>query len=938
MQELKWVLSDSISPFLIILSVFFAITSSYITLRLVGKFSAAKPSEKARWILMASLVFGMGVFAMHFIGMLAFHSNYFVLYNPFLLLLSLAISVGFTAAAFYVLYMGKLSKAKIFSSGTLVGLGIVLSHFTAIWAMEEQTAIRFNSLYFVLSLLIAVIFSTIAIKLFVNIGKWSSSVGAKAASSVILGLAISLMHYTAMGAARIIPLQQASSGSDTASFILVGIVFLIVSGMLLAASFFVFLDYRALSAEKHLFSKLKESEARFRRLVELSPEPIMVHSEEKLIFVNKACLKMIQAEDEKEVLGKSVFEFIPEELHKAAKKRMNLLLKGAEIKPKEQQFITSSGSLIDVETAGMQIEFEGKPAIQMVIRDITTQKRIRKELEDSQQRYRSLFEHNPDGVYSKDLQGNLLRVNRSMENILGYSKAELLKMSFHSIIHPDFLELTNHKFAEALEGKSLNYEILAIHKKGATIPVNITNLPIYVDEKITGVYGIVKNISTEKKAVRLLEENEEKYRQLAFTDQLTGLPNRHWFYEKLAVMVGRAKKRNSSIAVLIVDFDDFKGVNDLLGHHGGDLFLKEVAWRLKSCLRPSDHVSRHGGDEFIMVLEGVGEDYINRLAQRILKSMEEPVHLMDYELNITVSIGISLQDRCACDEETLIREADFAMYSAKEKGKNNYQLFTEDLKDKVTRKFQVESALRKAIEKEEFQLVYQPQIDLQKREMVGLEALLRWNSPFGIVSPAEFIPIAEETGLILPIGEWVIDEACRQMKTWENEGLPRVKVSVNVSARQFKDPALSRKVKSILVKYQINPADFEIEITESVMMNIEESSKVIEEIKALGVKMAIDDFGAGYSSLNVIKNVEIDTLKIDKSLIDDVTSNHRNFSILTAIIGVGKSLQTDIVVEGIETAEQVGLLHDFHVIGQGFFFSRPCSPGQLETMWRKVEK
>lgn len=813
-------------------------------------------------------------------------------------------------------------------------------------------------------------------------------------------------------------------------------------------------DYRAIASENRMIDKLKESETQFRKWIELSPEPIVVHSQGKLVFVNKACMKMIGAKDEKSVLGKSILDFVPPSFQPIVEERIQHMMQGGNAEPIEQQFIKPDGILIDAEVTGARMEFEGNPAIQLILRDITVEKKILRELEASEQRYQSLFAYNPDGVFSMDLEGRMLNVNHAITDLLGYTEEEFVGMMFHPIVVPEYLEATLQHFQQALIGIPQNYELQCIRKNGEWVDLRITNLPIKIDGKIIGVYGIAKNITKEKEALQLMEENEEKYRslfennldavfeidldglfknvnkrgeeltgftqeelrtmpftdliaektsrvkevfsiakqgnalqaeqklidkdnnelqvdlnvvpirkqgkvdgifsitrnvsekkqlekkmnELAFTDQLTGLPNRHWFYENLAALAAKAKQFDRSMAVMLIDFDDFKGVNDLLGHQGGDLFLKKVSERIKSCLRPADRLSRHGGDEFIAAFENVTEAYMTRLAQKIFHAMNRPVELFEHQMIVTISIGISMQKKCAGNGETLIREADFALYSAKEKGKNNFQFFTEDLNQKVTRKFQLENALRKAIERDEFQLHYQPQVDLRTEKMVGLEALLRWNPSIGPVSPAEFIPIAEETGLILPIGEWVLEEACRQIREWERSGKPKVKVSVNVSARQFRDAQFNRKVELILTAYQIDPSYLEIEITESVMMNIEESSKVIKGLRELGIKIAIDDFGAGYSSLTVIKNIEIDTLKIDKSLIDDMLVNPRNLSILKAIIGVGKGLRTLVVVEGIEKEEQVDLLKAFDVIGQGYYYSRPCPPLALEDLWEKADQ
>lgn len=794
------------------------------------------------------------------------------------------------------------------------------------------------------------------------------------------------------------------------------------------------------------------SEERFRRLVELSPEPIVVHSGKELIFVNKACLEMFDIADPNEVLGKSILKFVPVHYQDIVKERIELMMQGGKAASMEQQFIKLDGTLMDVEVSGVQLEFEGKLAIQLVLRDVTDKKKTQLELEESRQRYKSLFMHNPDAAYSMDLDGQLNNVNPALVKMLGYSEEELINMTFVPVVAPEDLPLTMEKFQAASTGEPQNYVIRGVRKDCSRLQMYITNTPIIVEGKIIGIYGIAKDISKEMETQRLLEENEEKYRslfennfdavfemdlegnfknvnkmaealtgyskeelyvmafpklisadlntvkrnfqlaikgesflneqkirdkdgkiveieissmpirkngivdgifsivrditekkrtrekieQLAFTDQLTGLPNRHWFYEKLEDVIAHAKVHKQTIAILIIDFDEFKGVNDLLGHHGGDLFLQKVADILKSCLRPNDSISRLGGDEFIVVLEDVTESYVCRLADKILRVMNQPIQLMGHELIVTISIGISMSCGNLTDGKMFIRQADIAMYEAKERGKNIFLMFSQELSDKADRKLQLEKALREAMDRNELQLHYQPQIDIASGKLAGLEALLRWNSPFGPVSPAEFIPVAEETGLIVPIGEWVISEACRQMVVWQQHGLPKVKVSVNVSARQFRDLHFSSKVLKTLTNFKIDPQFFCIEITESVTLDIGESSELIAELQDLGIKIAIDDFGTGYSSLKAIMNIEIDILKIDKSLIDEITGNVRNQAILTSIINIGKSMHTEVIVEGIETLEQVEILEPFHITGQGYYFSKPCPPEELGEMWKKA--
>nr|WP_285228693.1 EAL domain-containing protein [Planococcus sp. ISL-110] len=996
----------------------------------------------------------MGIFSMHFIGMMAFHLNSPLMYDPLLLFASLFAAILASFSSFYILYLNSVTKLKVLLSGVTIGTGIVFMHYIGMLAIIEPTPLQFDLYYVFLSIVIAIGSSIVALKIFFEVKERTVSVGRKMASATILGLAISSMHYLGMKGAFHVEHSHSEAVSGIQPFTLAIIVSAIIFGILSIVIYLAFLNSKTLTIERSLRNKMRESEERFRRLVELSPEPIVVHSENKVVFVNEACLNMMGETNKNDLLGKSIIDYVHPAFEDSVKERIQDMKIGFKVPPMEQQILTSAGSVIDVEITGVGIEFEGKKAIQLMLRDITEKKKIRKELEENQQRYRSLFKHNPDGVYSMDATGQLMDINQSLEGILGYSLEELNTMTFHVVVDLDHLEITNQKFQKALEGMPQNYETVGIRKNGVKIPLEITNIPIIVGEKIIGVYGIAKDISKEKEALSLLKENEEKYRslfdynldavfeigqdgfftdannmtekltgyskeelltlpfsefiaqdlekvntfftqvlgsipvtfeqlirnkngefievdisavpkrkkgevngifaivrdvtekkqtqkkinELAFTDQLTGLPNRHWFYQNLREVVRRAKEQRQTIAILLVDFDNFKDINDMLGHQGGDLFLKQVSTRVQDSLMKHAAISRIGGDEFIIVVVDVTEEDVRQLAEQILEDMKQPVFLLGQEIVITLSIGISIQPICISDEETLIRQADLAMYSAKAKGKNNYQFFTEDLNEQVTRKLQLEKALHNALKQDEFQLYYQPQVDLRTGNLVGFEALIRWNSPTGLVSPEEFIPLAEETGLILPIGEWVIKEACRQMKEWEKEGRSKVKVSVNVSARQFQDGAFGWKVKQILEKENVDPRYLEIEITESVMMDIEESSLLIQELKKLGVKIAIDDFGAGYSSLNVIKNVEIDTLKIDKSLIDEVLSNRRNLFILTAIIDVGKNLNAQVVVEGIELEEQVNALKEFDVVGQGYFYSRPLPAKQLEQIWHKQRK
>lgn len=1026
-------------------SVLTAIAASYIALLLIGRIADRSRNHPLWWVGGSSLVFGTGIFSMHFIGTLTYHSAAPVQYDPILLGISLLGAIGAAFPAFYVLRTSSPPASHLYLSGFSIGFGVLFMHYIGNAAAQVPGTAQFNVAPFVLSVAIAFVFSIAALRIFSRNRKRPDSPGRKLISAIVLGGMISAVHYSGMQAT-----SYPTAASGPASFTNMGLAFVVsalILLLLIIAGYLAYLDRKQLSNEQRYLRKIRESERRFRRLAEMSPEAIAIHSGGKLLYVNNACLRMFGESDAGQLIGTNVLNYVHPDYHDTAKARIDSMNRGLSTPPAEQLWITPKGSVHEVELTGMSIEFEGNSAVQLLIRDITEQKKITRELELNRQRYESLFQNNPDGIFSMDASGRLNDVNNALVRLLGYTREELTEKTFHMIVESSQLDATEVKFRLALEGITQNYEMAANHKAGHQVALRITNMPILTDGAVTGVYGIAKDISAEKRALAMLAESEEKYRSLfdynldavfemdnegrfvnanamteelsdytreellaldftpliaenlervqgffastlsgeavnfeqrikrkdgsiievdinavpkrrngeidgifvivrditekkvteqkinnlAFTDQLTGLSNRHWFYQNIREVLSRTEERQQKIAVLLVDFDDFKSVNDLLGHFGGDQFLKIVANRIHSCLGPNDAISRFGGDEFIIVSENTTEPQAHALAVAILQGMREPVQLLGQEFSVTLSIGIAVQTGCESDGEELIKEADFAMYSAKENGKNNVQFFTRELDSQMTRKSQMEQALKKALDERQFALHYQPQIHLASGDVIGYEALLRWQSPYGNVPPSEFIPIAEETGLIVPIGEWALRQACRDAKEFCALGHVAKNISVNVSARQFKDPDFSEKVRSIFEEEQVDPRYFEIEITESVMLDIEQSARIILELKAFGLRIAIDDFGAGYSSLNVVKNVEIDTLKIDKSLIDEVLINRRNLFILTAIIEVGKNLNARIVIEGIELEEQAELLKPFGIVGQGYLFSRPLPPGSLDA-------
>jgi diguanylate cyclase (GGDEF)-like protein len=450
-----------------------------------------------------------------------------------------------------------------------------------------------------------------------------------------------------------------------------------------------------------------------------------------------------------------------------------------------------------------------------------------------------------------------------------------------------------------------------------------------------------------------LRKSKEKIRHLAYYDSLTRLPNRRLFQDRLLHAVESARRNQQLVGVLFIDLDNFKRINDTFGHSAGDKLLKAVSRRLVHCLRKSDSIGRRagdgpvavarlGGDEFTVLLTHL--DRIQdaaRVARRILNALASPFLFDEEEVVITPSIGIAVYPFDGEDIEDLVKNADTAMFHAKDEGRNNYQFYTAAMNATAFERLSLENSLRKALEREELQVYYQPKLDLRTDRILGVEALLRWNHPeMGLVSPADFIPLAEETGLIVPIGEWVLRDVCRQMREWLDAGQPQLRVAVNISARQFKQRGLDNVVAGALEHCNIDPRWLEIELTESVVMeDIRASTEIFRRFREMGVRVSMDDFGTGYSSLSVLKRLPIDNLKIDQSFVRDITTDPDDAAIVSAIITLAHSLRLRVIGEGVETAEQMDYLRANGCDEiQGYYIARPTGADTLAWWLREREK
>jgi diguanylate cyclase (GGDEF)-like protein/PAS domain S-box-containing protein len=545
------------------------------------------------------------------------------------------------------------------------------------------------------------------------------------------------------------------------------------------------------------------------------------------------------------------------------------------------------------------------------------------------------FEHAAIGMAILSGKGNLLWVNRALCDFLGYAESELMYSSLKAVTHKDDLVTALAGLKSMLKRKSDFLQMEVRHqRRGGEQVWALWNVARFTDARDDETYLILQlQDITERK------QSEEQLRHDAFHDPLTGLPNRALFADHVKLTIARAKRHAARrFAVLFCDLDRFKVINDSLGHVAGDQLLVEVARRLESCLRQGDTVARVGGDEFTILLDDLSSDAeAASVAERIQQEVSAAITLTGREVFTTMSIGVAVGTGAYSDPEDILRDADTAMYRAKSLGKARHVVFDHSMHASAVNLLQIETDLRKALEKEQFFLLYQPIVSLDNFKLCGFEALVRWHHPErGLVSPLDFIPVAEETGQIIQLGEWALEEACRQMHEWQ-EKFPQASpffMSVNLSAKQFNHTLLMAQVDGVLRKTGLNPRQLKLEITEgAVMENIDTATEMLRHLRDLGVQLAIDDFGTGYSSLSYLHRFPIDTLKIDRSFVTRMANNPENVEIVRTIIMLAQVLGMDVVAEGVETKDQLKILRDLKCeYGQGYYFSRPSSPADAEKI------
>jgi diguanylate cyclase (GGDEF)-like protein/PAS domain S-box-containing protein len=673
---------------------------------------------------------------------------------------------------------------------------------------------------------------------------------------------------------------------------------------------------------------LEKSEKKLRVILDSVYDAIFIHDAEgKILDVNARMLEMFGV-DRKEALKLNIAKdySAPGTSEEKLKRMWQEVIKGKKMFFEWQAKRPGDEVVFPVEIFLRKINISDQNCILATVRDISE----RKKSEDQLRLAAKVFESKSEGIVITDAEGTILHVNEAFCQITGYSRDEVIGKNpriMKSDRHDE--EFYKQMWQDILTKGFWQGEVWDRRKDGEIYPKWLSISAVKDDQgNLTHFVAIFSDLTA-------IKQTEEKLELLAHYDFLTGLPNRLLFNDRLRQTILRARRNQSRFGLIYLDLDGFKLINDSLGHIIGDQMLKVVGQRLKKIIRETDTIARLGGDEFGLIITDIEEPSIlASIAQKIKETISEPFRIRGYELFITVSIGITIYPDDGRDEVTLMQNADSAMYQAKSEGKNNYNFFSAKLHKKVQRRLSIQNELQHALKKKQFLLFYQPKVQMKTRKIVGAEALIRWQHPIqGLVPPDEFIPVAEETGLIYEIGQWVINDVCSTLKRWQARGQNDFHVAVNLSAQQFWFGDITREVHEAVKREGISPKFLELELTESMIMrDVKKSVQILNQLKAIGFKIAVDDFGTGYSSLAYLKRFPLDLLKIDRSFIEEFTSSEDAQVIVKTIIFLGHSLGLKVIAEGVETEEQLRMLEEFGCDQvQGYLFSPPIPAEQFEA-------
>ena len=678
---------------------------------------------------------------------------------------------------------------------------------------------------------------------------------------------------------------------------------------------------------------LRESEERYRLLVERMREGLaQADNDGVLQFVNDRFCEMV-GYDREELVGLQgdLLLAYPEDIalmREKARLRLRHMADQYEVRVRRKD-----GTIIWLEIGGAPVvDAAGNVVGSIGVHNEVTERRMAEEaLRESEARYRLMAENSTDMISRTSNRGILLYASDASRRLLGYEPAELVGRSFYDFVFDADREEVRHLSSLIHESGPTTFAYRVEKKDGSLVWFETTSRSVRdaVTGKIREVVGVSRDVTERKKV-------EEQIEYQAYHDALTGLPNRRLFRDRLTVALAHARRMKHPLAVMFLDLDRFKVVNDTLGHSTGDELLKAVGMRLQTSLREEDSIARMGGDEFTILLADLKTpDDAAKIAQKVLDTVAHPMHIDGTELFVTTSIGIALFPSDGDSAEELLANSDRAMYRAKDAGRNSYQMFTPAMNSRALERLALENDLRHALDRGELELHYQPQINIATGRVAGVEALLRWNRPgFGLVGPKDFIPVAEETQLIVPIGEWVLREACRQARAWQSNRPAGFRMAVNLSPRQFQHSDLPIVIASALELSGLAPGDLELEITESLaMQNTTRTIATLQRLREMGVQIAIDDFGTGHSSLNYLRSFPIDSVKIDQEFVQEIETSAADRAIVSAVIGMARGLRLRVTAEGVETESQLAFLREQGCEEvQGFLFGEPVPASAFQPV------
>ena len=694
-------------------------------------------------------------------------------------------------------------------------------------------------------------------------------------------------------------------------------------------------SFRDVTEQRDAEAALRDSVERYRLLFERNLAGVYRNTleEGKFLDCNDACARILGYSSREELMGTAAVDayydpadrehYVREITSKGVVTNIEVCLKKKDGSP---VWVLENATLLDA-TDGDPMTVEG------TLIDINEIKRAEALLQESEERYRLMAQYSTDMIARLTPDWIFMYVSPASSAILGYAPGELIGKDIDTLVHPDdrkTLDAVQKSVVEEEDVVTVSYRIRG--KRGEYVWLESTCRPIFGPDsrQVLEIISVSRDISERREAQARIEYQ-------AYHDPLTALPNRMLFLDRLSVALAHARRTGTPVAVMFFDLDNFKFINDTLGHSVGDALLQGVARRLRSITRGEDTVSRMGGDEFTLISEVRSVEDAGKIAEKVLEVVSRVFEIEGHELYVTTSIGIAIFPEDGENEDTLLKSADGAMYRAKSLGRNNYQLCTPEMNDRAMERLTLERDLRGALARDEFRLHYQPQISLENGRIIGLEALLRWNHGVrGMISPSDFIPIAEDTRLIFEIGEWVLEQACEQAREWQISGLGDIRVAVNLSGRQFQHRGLVSTVADILHRTSLAPEFLELEITESMaVQNTDWSVKMIQDLRAMGIRISMDDFGKGYSSLNYLRRFRLDTLKIDREFLLDVPNRKSSSTIVAAIIHMARGLDMNVIAEGVETEEQKEFLCSEGCDAmQGFLFSRPLPVDELTELLR----